>query len=143
MIHPPFMHNETHNSPTPTRPRHILFTRRTHAGNRHSVRSRPWLCSPRRKPSSKDVRTGPACSVERERAVLAVLVEHHGRVVDRSSLRHQAGLGELNPRRCDALLVRVRAALGDDAIVTVRRRGWMLRTEAIAIAAAIVAALPG
>ncbi len=80
---------------------------------------------------------------QRERAVLAVLVEHHGRVVDRSSLRHHAGLGELSPRRCDALLVRVRAALGDDAIVTVRRRGWMLRTEAIAIAAAIVAALPG
>ena len=80
---------------------------------------------------------------ERERAVLAVLVEDHGRVVDRSSLRHRAGLGELSPRRCDAVLVRVRAALGDDAIVTVRRRGWMLRTEAIAIAAAIVAALPG
>jgi DNA-binding winged helix-turn-helix (wHTH) protein len=80
---------------------------------------------------------------ERERAVLAVLVEHHGRVVDRSVLRRRAGLEELSPRRCDALLVAVRAALGDDAIVTVRRRGWMLRNEAIAIAAAIMASIPG
>ena len=80
---------------------------------------------------------------DRERAVLAVLVENHGRVVDRSSLRHRAGLNELSPRRCDALLVRVRATLGDDAIVTVRRRGWMLRSEAIAIATAIIASIPG
>jgi DNA-binding response OmpR family regulator len=79
---------------------------------------------------------------ERERAVLAVLVEHHGRVVDRSSLRHQAGLRELSPRRCDAVLVRVRAVLGGEAIVTVRRRGWMLRSEAIAAAAEFVAAMP-
>jgi DNA-binding response OmpR family regulator len=85
----------------------------------------------------------PGALGERERAVLAVLVEHHGRVVDRSSLRHRAGLGDLSPRRCDAVLVRVRAALGGDAIVTVRRRGWMLRTEAIALAAAIVASIPG
>jgi DNA-binding response OmpR family regulator len=75
---------------------------------------------------------------ERERAVLAVLVENRGRVVDRSSLRRQAGLSELSPRRCDAVLVRVRAALGGDAIVTIRRRGWMLRTEAAAAAAAFV-----
>jgi DNA-binding response OmpR family regulator len=80
---------------------------------------------------------------DRERAVLAVLVEHHGRVVDRSSLRHRAGLDELSPRRCDALLVRVRAALGDDAIVTVRRRGWMLRSESIVLAAAIIGSMPG
>jgi DNA-binding response OmpR family regulator len=80
---------------------------------------------------------------ERERAVLAVLVEHHGRVVDRSSLRRQAGLDELSPRRCDAVLVRVRAVLGGEAIMNVRRRGWMLRSEAIADAAAIVGALPG
>ena len=75
---------------------------------------------------------------ERDRAVLAVLVEHHGRVVDRSSLRRHAGLGELSPRRCEAVLVRLRAVLGGEAIVTVRRRGWMLRTDAIATATAIV-----
>jgi hypothetical protein len=78
----------------------------------------------------------------RERAVLAVLVEHHGRVVDRSSLRQRAGLGELSPRRCDAILVGVRAALGDAAIVTVRRRGWMLRSEALARAARFAASAP-
>ena len=74
----------------------------------------------------------------RERAVLAVLIEHNGHVVDRSSLRREAGLTDLSPRRCEAALVKLRAVLGRDAIVTVRRRGWMLGPEAIAVAVAIV-----
>lgn len=80
---------------------------------------------------------------ERERAVLAVLIEHNGHVVDRSSLRREAGLTELSPRRCEAVLVKLRAVLGRDAIVTVRRRGWMLGQDAIAVAAAIVELMQG
>ena len=80
---------------------------------------------------------------DRELAVLAVLLGHHGRVVDRSSLRHEAGLRELGPRRCEAALVRLRAVLGDDAIVTVRRRGWMLRSDARTAAATILQSVRG
>ncbi len=63
---------------------------------------------------------------QRELDVLAVLAAHEGRVVGRNELRAKAGLGDLSPRRCEAALVRLRSVLGPDAIVTVRRRGWML-----------------
>jgi DNA-binding response OmpR family regulator len=93
-------------------------------------------------PAGADLATGQTLGA-RERAVLSVLLGHHGRVVDRSSLRQEAGLTELSPRRCEAALVRLRAALGDDAIVTVRRRGWMLPSEAVAAAATILDSVRG
>jgi len=80
--------------------------------------------------SSAELTIGP-----RERAVLAVLLRRPGRVVDREQLRHEAGLDDLSPRRCDALLVSIRRALGPNSIVTVRRRGWMLAEEATPLAA--------
>jgi len=83
-----------------------------------------------------DVRLG-----ERERAVLAALVDKSGRVVDRDQLRRDAGLTELSPRRCDAALVGIRRVLGDDAVVTVRRRGWRLNPDVMALAMALVASL--
>ena len=39
---------------------------------------------------------------DRERAVLAALVDNSERVVDRDRLRRDAGLTELSARRCDA-----------------------------------------
>jgi DNA-binding winged helix-turn-helix (wHTH) protein len=83
-----------------------------------------------------DVQLGP-----RERAVLAALVDHHGRVVDRDQLRRDAGLEDLSARRCDAALVGIRRALGEDAVVTVRRRGWRLNPDVVAVALAIISAL--
>ena len=81
-----------------------------------------------------DVQLGP-----RERAVLTALVEHRGRVVDRDRLRRDAGLADLSARRCEAMLVGIRRALGPDAVVTVRRRGWRLNPDVMALALAIVA----
>jgi len=83
-----------------------------------------------------DVELGP-----RERAVLRALVEHDGRVVDRDQLRRRAGLEDLSVRRCDSVLVGIRRVLGPDALVTVRRRGWRLHPDVMAVALAIVSAL--
>ena len=73
--------------------------------------------------------------------MLAVLVEQQGRVIDRDGLRLHAGLKDLNARRCESALVGVRRALGDDAVVTVRRRGWRLSPDALAVALTIISSL--
>lgn len=61
-----------------------------------------------------------------ERAVLAVLVDHAGRVVTRRELARLSGLADRSQRRCDAALVVLRRHLGADSVHTVRGRGWML-----------------
>jgi len=75
---------------------------------------------------------GPA-----ETAVLRVLVERAGRVTGRHDLNRLAGL-DGSERRCDAALVLVRRVLGEGAVVTVRRRGWMLRKESAGAARALL-----
>jgi len=61
-----------------------------------------------------------------ELAVLEVLLEAGGRVVSRSELNRRAGLAGASARRCEALLVSVRRALGPNVVVNVRGRGWRL-----------------
>lgn len=78
---------------------------------------------------------GPA-----ETAVLRVLVERAGRVTGRHDLNRLAGL-DGSERRCDAALVLVRRTLGEGAVVTVRRRGWMLRKESAGAARALLDSL--
>jgi DNA-binding response OmpR family regulator len=58
--------------------------------------------------------------------VLAVLREANGRVVSRRELARKAGLRDASPRRADSILVQLRRTLGEDAIRTVRSRGWAL-----------------
>ena len=58
--------------------------------------------------------------------MLEVLSAAGGRVVGREALAAGAGLDGLHPRRVDAVLVRLRRALPDGALVTVRGRGWAL-----------------
>ncbi len=64
--------------------------------------------------------------------MLEVLAGNAGRVVSRAELAQRAGLANLSARRCDSLLVGIRRAIGSEAIVTVRRRGWMLLPHAAA-----------
>lgn len=73
-----------------------------------------------------------------ERAILEVFIQNEGRIVSRLELSRQAGLAELNTRRCDSLLVTLRRILGQDAIITVRQRGWMLAEQARALAASLL-----
>jgi DNA-binding response OmpR family regulator len=68
-----------------------------------------------------------------EVAVLAALADARGRVVSRSELARGAGLRHASARRTDGVLVRVRSALGVDAIRTVRGRGWALDADAIVV----------
>jgi DNA-binding response OmpR family regulator len=74
---------------------------------------------------------------EQEQSVLNVLVASRGRVISRRELARRAGLADLSERRCDSLLVAIRRALGPNALVTVRSRGWMLSDEAIDAASAL------
>ena len=67
----------------------------------------------------------------RELAVLAVFLEARGRVVSRRELMRRSGLRDASPRRVDAVIVGLRRKLGDDAVQTVRGRGWMLVDDSI------------
>ena len=58
--------------------------------------------------------------------MLAVLQQANGRVVSRHELARRTGLRDASPRRCDSILVQLRRTLGEDAIRTVRGRGWAL-----------------
>lgn len=68
-----------------------------------------------------------------EAAILAVFVEEPARLLGRSTLARRAGLSGA-PRRCDAVLARLRGRLGDDLFATVRRRGWVLAVPVAATA---------
>lgn len=61
-----------------------------------------------------------------EERVLEVLAAAEGRVVPRRELIRGAGLHDCSPRRCEAVLVGLRRALGGDTTHNVRGRGWRL-----------------
>jgi DNA-binding winged helix-turn-helix (wHTH) protein len=77
---------------------------------------------------------------EADLAVLRVLVDRSGKITSRDDLNKLAGLGG-SQRRCEAVLVNLRKALGDGAIVTIRRRGWMLDNSVATIAVALLNSL--
>ena len=79
----------------------------------------------------------PGALSETDLAVLRVLVDRSGKITSRDDLNKLAGLNG-SQRRCEAVLVNLRKALGDGAIVTIRRRGWMLDNSVAPQAAALI-----
>lgn len=77
---------------------------------------------------------------EADLAVLRVLVARSGKITNRDDLNKLAGLSG-SQRRCEAVLVNLRRALGDGAIVTIRRRGWMLDNSVVAAAITLINSL--
>ncbi len=61
--------------------------------------------------------------------VLRILVASAGKIVGRDFIARQSGIDSTSARRVDASLVAIRRWVGSDALVTVRRRGWMLTSE--------------
>jgi len=77
---------------------------------------------------------------EADLAVLRVLIDRAGRITSREDLNKLAGLSG-SQRRCEAVLVNLRRALGDGAIVTIRRRGWKPVNSVAAIAVTLINSL--
>lgn len=77
-----------------------------------------------------------------ELAVLKTLVESRGRVVGRTHIARESGIGVSGSRRVDSCLVSLRRTLGADTLLTVRRRGWMLTAAGIAVAVELLQSLP-
>ena len=69
----------------------------------------------------------------REVAVLDAFAHAGHRVMGRQELRRRTGLAQHDPRRCDSLIAQLRRALGPDAIVTVRGRGWRCVVDVVPV----------
>ncbi len=78
-------------------------------------------------PSIPAVLSSPLTSLDVK--VLEILVESSGRVVGRDFIARQTGIESSAARRVDASLVALRRTLGQDSLLTVRSRGWMLTPE--------------
>lgn len=87
--------------------------------------------------SDASVPSSPNGLSEIDLAVLRVLIARSGKITSRDDLNKLAGLNG-SQRRCEAVLVNLRKALGDGAIVTIRRRGWMLDSSVASLAAALM-----
>ena len=87
----------------------------------------------------EDTRSNPLSGTEM--AVLGVLARSTGRVLGRASIMRLANIDHCSSRRCDTAIVSLRRVLGANAIMTVRRRGWMLTDEGSDRARELYAAL--
>lgn len=71
-------------------------------------------------------------------AVLGILADKVGTVVSRDTIRRLADLRQFSERRCDSAIVAIRKAINNDSVVTVRGRGWMLRTDYVDVARTLI-----
>ena len=69
----------------------------------------------------------------REVALLDAFARAGPRVVGRQELQRRMGLTHRDPRRCDSLIGQLRRALGPEAIVTVRGRGWRCALDVVPV----------
>jgi DNA-binding winged helix-turn-helix (wHTH) protein len=61
-----------------------------------------------------------------QRAVLTLMAQRPGHVFTTEELATKLRLPALTPRRADVIMGGINDVLGEDAVVTVPRRGWML-----------------
>jgi hypothetical protein len=62
-----------------------------------------------------------------QRAVLTLMAQRPGHVFTTEELAAKLRLPALTPRRASVLMGGINDVLGDDAVVTIPRRGWMLQ----------------
>ena len=74
-----------------------------------------------------DTRSTDITLGNQQRAVLTVLARKPGRVVSAEELAAELGLPAMTPRRASVLMGGINDVLGEDVVVDVPRRGWMLR----------------
>ncbi len=72
--------------------------------------------------STADIRLGA-----QQRAMLTLMAQKPGRVVTSDEVAARLGLPALTPRRAEVLVGGINEVLGDDTVVAVGRRGWMLQ----------------
>jgi len=80
----------------------------------------------------------PAALTATDIAVLTVLADRAGTVVSRDTIRRLAELRQFSHRRCDSAVVAIRRAISNNAVVTVRGRGWMLSAEHLEAARTLI-----
>lgn len=60
--------------------------------------------------------------------------------MSRTTIARDSGLGHLSARRTDAVIASLRKRLGEDSLVTVRQRGWVLTDDGAKRARELLAA---
>jgi DNA-binding winged helix-turn-helix (wHTH) protein len=73
-----------------------------------------------------DMATPPVLGAQ-HRAMLTALAQRPGKVVSRETLADRVGRPTLTPRRADDLAAAITRALGEEVVIVVPRRGWMLQ----------------
>ena len=74
-----------------------------------------------------DSRSAPITLGNQQRAMLSVFAQKPGRLVTTEELAAKLGLPKMTPRRADVLISGINDVLGEDTIVDVPRRGWMMQ----------------
>lgn len=74
-----------------------------------------------------DTRSADITLGNQQRAALTLLARKPGQVVTAEELAVELGLPAVTPRRADVLMSDINEVLGQETIIDVPRRGWMMQ----------------